>query len=68
MLAGLERTIFERLSKHPGIAKSKLEATTTRSADGLAFTARGSKSQGCQNLHLLRVKPAAWHPVWKTQH
>jgi hypothetical protein len=43
------------------------ESTTTRTADGLDFTAKGGKRQGREVPQSLRVKPGARHPVWKTR-
>jgi hypothetical protein len=43
------------------------ESTTTRTAGGLDFTAKGGKRQGYEVPRSLRVKPGAKHPVWKTQ-
>ena len=39
------------------------ESTTTRTAGGLDFTAKGGKRQGRAVPRLLRVKPGARHPV-----
>jgi hypothetical protein len=44
-----------------------MESTTTRTAGGLDFTAKGGKRQGHEVPQSLRVKPGAMHPVWKTQ-
>jgi hypothetical protein len=44
-----------------------IESTTTRTADGLDFTAKGGKRPGREAPQSLRVKPGASHPVWKTQ-
>jgi hypothetical protein len=46
------------------------ESTTTRTAGGSDFTAKGGKRQGRevpQSLKITRVKPGAEHTVWKTQ-
>ena len=43
------------------------ESTTSRTAFGLAFTAKGGKRQGHAVPRSLRVKPGTKHPVWKTQ-
>jgi hypothetical protein len=43
------------------------ESTTTRTAGGLDFAAKGGKRQGHEVPQSLRVKPDARHPVWKTQ-
>ena len=43
------------------------ESTTTRTAAGLDFTAKGGKRQEQAVPRSLRVKPGAKHPVWKTQ-
>jgi len=48
-------------------AKNGCESTTTRTAGGLDFAAEGGKRQGREVPQLLRVKPGAKHPVWKTQ-
>ena len=47
--------------------KKCAESTTTRTAGGLDFTAKGGKRQGREVPQSLRVKPGAKHPVWKTQ-
>jgi len=39
------------------------ESTTTRTAGGLDFTAKGGKKQGRAVPRWLRVKPVARHPV-----
>jgi hypothetical protein len=43
------------------------ESTTTRTAGGLGFTAKGGKRQGREVPQSLRVKPGASHPVWKAK-
>jgi len=46
------------------------ESTTTRTAGGLDFAAKGVKRQGRevpQSLKTTRCEPGAKHPVWKTQ-
>jgi NADPH-dependent glutamate synthase beta subunit-like oxidoreductase/Pyruvate/2-oxoacid:ferredoxin oxidoreductase delta subunit len=43
------------------------ESTTTRTAGGLDFTAKGGKKKGRAVPRSLRVKPGAKHPVWVTQ-
>jgi hypothetical protein len=43
------------------------ESTTTRTAGGLDFIAKGGKRQGREVPQSLRVKPGVKHPVWKTQ-
>jgi hypothetical protein len=43
------------------------ESTTTRTAGGLNFTAKGGKRQGREVPQSLRVKLGAKHPVWKAQ-
>jgi ATP-dependent RNA helicase RhlB len=49
------------------IAPKSDESTTTRTAGGLDFTAKGGKRQGREVPQSLRVEPGAKHPVWKTQ-
>jgi len=39
------------------------ESTTTRTAGGLDFTAKGGKRQGREVPQSLRVKPGAKHPI-----
>jgi len=49
------------------IAPKSDESTTTRTAGGLDFTAKGGKRQGREVPQSLRVEPGAKHPVRKTQ-
>ena len=44
-----------------------IESTTTRTAGGLDFTAKGGKRQGREVPQRLRVEPGVTHPVLKTQ-
>jgi len=41
-----------------------IESTTTRTAGGLDFAAKGGKRQGRAVPRSLRVKPGATRPVW----
>ena len=43
------------------------ESTTTLTAGGLNFSAKGAIRQGHAVPRSLRVKPGAKHPVWKTR-